>query len=89
MTNELIYDRIINFSINEIIPDRGVVYKSQGIKQETKVSQKITDLYDNSLSMFTKDVEPKTVVGGVPAKLIGPRRMNALQYKLGRARLFQ
>ena len=62
MTTELINDRIINFSINEIIPDREVVYKSQGIKQETKVSQKITDLYDYALSMFTKDVEPIGII---------------------------
>lgn len=62
MTTELIYDRIINFSINEIIPDREVVYKSQGIKQETKVPQKITDLYDYSLSLFKKDVEPKGII---------------------------
>lgn len=52
----------MNFSINEIIPDREVVYKSQGIKQETKIPQKITDLYDYSLSMFTKDVEPKGII---------------------------
>jgi len=62
MTTELIYGRIINFPINEIIPDREVVYKSQGINQETKVPQKITDLYDYSLSMFTKDAEPKGII---------------------------
>jgi len=62
MTTELIYNRIINFSINEITPDREVVYKSQGIKQETKVPQKINDLYDYSLSMFTKNIEPKGII---------------------------
>ena len=62
MATELIYDRIINFSISEIIPDREVVYKSQGIKPETKIPQRITDLYDYSLSMFTKDAEPRGII---------------------------
>jgi len=62
MTSELIYNRIINFSINEMIPDRVVVYKSQGIKQEPKVSKKINDLYDHALSIFTQDVEPKGIL---------------------------
>ena len=61
MTTEPIYDRMINFSTIEIIPDREVVYQSQGINQETKVPQKITDLYDHSLSLFTKGVEPKGI----------------------------
>jgi hypothetical protein len=62
MTTELIYDRIINFPIKEIIPDREVVYHSQGIDQKTKVPPKITDLYDYSLSMFKKGVEPKGII---------------------------
>ena len=40
-------------------------------------------------AVVTKDVESKVVVGGVPAKLICPRRVEQLRYKLGRARLFQ
>lgn len=62
MTTELIYNRIIDFSIDEIIPEREVVFKSQGIKLDTKVPQKITDLYDYSLSLFTKEVEPKGII---------------------------
>lgn len=62
MKTERICDRIINFSINEITPDKGFVYRSQGIKQETKVPQKISDLYDYSLSLFTKDAEPKGII---------------------------
>jgi len=40
-------------------------------------------------AVVTKDVEPMKVVGGVPAKEIGERRVSDLKYKLGRFRLFQ
>lgn len=40
-------------------------------------------------AVVTKDVAPKTIVGGVPAKELGPRRVGDLHYRLGRARLFQ
>jgi acetyltransferase-like isoleucine patch superfamily enzyme len=40
-------------------------------------------------AVVTKDVEPFTIVGGVPAKVIGERKNKNPNYKLGRARLFQ
>jgi acetyltransferase-like isoleucine patch superfamily enzyme len=40
-------------------------------------------------AVVTKDVPPKAIVGGVPAKVIGERKTKNLNYKLGRARLFQ
>lgn len=40
-------------------------------------------------AVVTKDVAPKTIVAGVPAKKIGDRKIKELSYKLGRARLFQ
>lgn len=40
-------------------------------------------------AVVTKDVPPFTIVGGVPAKLIGERQNKNPQYRLGRARLFQ
>ena len=40
-------------------------------------------------AVVTKDVDPFTIVGGVPAKLIGERKNKNPNYKLGRARLFQ
>ena len=40
-------------------------------------------------AVVTKDVPEKTIVAGVPAKEIGPRKIKKLNYKLGRARLFQ
>lgn len=40
-------------------------------------------------AVVTKDVDEFTIVGGVPAKLIGERKNKNLKYRLGRARLFQ
>jgi acetyltransferase-like isoleucine patch superfamily enzyme len=40
-------------------------------------------------AVVTKDVEAFAVVGGVPSKVIGERKVKDLHYKLGRARLFQ
>lgn len=40
-------------------------------------------------AVVTKGVEEFTLVGGVPAKVIGQRRLKDPHYKLGRARLFQ
>lgn len=40
-------------------------------------------------AVVTKDVDPFTIVGGVPAKLIGERKNKKPNYRLGRARLFQ
>lgn len=40
-------------------------------------------------AVVTKDVEPFTIVGGVPAKVIGERKNKNPNYRLGRARLFQ
>lgn len=40
-------------------------------------------------AVVTKDVSDFTIVGGVPAKVIGERKNKNPNYKLGRARLFQ
>lgn len=40
-------------------------------------------------AIVTKDVLPYTVVGGVPAQIIGERKNQNLNYKLGRARWFR
>lgn len=40
-------------------------------------------------AVVTKDVGEFEIVGGVPAKVIGERKIKDLHYKLGRARLFQ
>lgn len=40
-------------------------------------------------AVVTKDVNPLTVVGGVPAQEIGLRQVKQLNYRLGRTRLFQ
>ncbi len=40
-------------------------------------------------AVVAKDVADFTIVGGVPAKMIGERKNKSLNYRLGRARLFQ
>lgn len=40
-------------------------------------------------AVVTKDVADFMIVGGVPAQVIGERKLKDLHYKLGRARLFQ
>lgn len=40
-------------------------------------------------AVVTKDVGEFAIVGGVPAQVIGERKLKDLHYKLGRARLFQ
>lgn len=40
-------------------------------------------------AIVTKDVEPFTIVAGVPAVKIGERKAKDLKYKLGRPRLFR
>jgi len=40
-------------------------------------------------AVVTKDVADYAIVGGVPAKQIGERKNKKLNYRLGRARLFQ
>jgi len=40
-------------------------------------------------AVVTKDVPEFAIVAGVPAKVIGERKLKNLKYKLGRSRLFQ
>ncbi len=40
-------------------------------------------------AVVAKNVEPFSIVGGVPAQVIGQRQLKDLKYHLGRARLFQ
>jgi len=40
-------------------------------------------------AVVTKDVPDYAIVGGIPAKVIGDRKNKKLNYRLGRARLFQ
>lgn len=40
-------------------------------------------------AVVAKDVAPYAIVGGVPAKIIGERKLKDLHYRLGWARLFQ
>ncbi len=40
-------------------------------------------------AVVTKDVPPRALAGGVPAKVIGQRKLKHFHYRLGRSRLFQ
>lgn len=40
-------------------------------------------------AVVTKDVPPRSIVGGVPAQVIGERQVTDFKYRLGRFRLFQ
>ncbi len=40
-------------------------------------------------AVVTKDIAPFSIVGGVPAQIIGERKNKNPHYRLGRARLFQ
>lgn len=40
-------------------------------------------------AVVTKDISPRKIVGGVPAREIGERKVKKYTYRLGRARLFQ
>lgn len=40
-------------------------------------------------AVVTKDVPPRSIVGGVPAKILAERKLKELNYTLGRARWFQ
>ena len=40
-------------------------------------------------AVVTKDVTPFAIVGGIPAQVIGERKLKDPKYRLGRARLFQ
>ena len=40
-------------------------------------------------AIVTKDAPPFSIVGGIPAKIIGERKNKSLSYKLGRARWFR
>ncbi len=40
-------------------------------------------------AVVTKDVADFMIVGGVPAEVIGERKLKSLHYRLGRSRLFQ
>lgn len=40
-------------------------------------------------AVVTKDIPPFAIAGGVPAKIIGERKIKELRYRLGRARWFR
>ena len=40
-------------------------------------------------AVVTKNIPPLAIAGGVPAKVIGKRKIKKLNYRLGRSRLFQ
>ncbi|MEW5924888.1 MAG: vitamin B12 dependent-methionine synthase activation domain-containing protein [Candidatus Zixiibacteriota bacterium] len=57
--------QVINFEIEDLIPPAENVLKSQGIPPGTEVPEKILDLVEQSLEIFSDLCEPAGIIGDV------------------------
>jgi hypothetical protein len=55
----------MNFNINEIMPSREKVFDSQGVNPASKISEKMQDMYSESLHLFTKLAQPEGIIAEV------------------------
>lgn len=56
---------IMNFNINEILPSREKVFDSQGVNPALKISERIEEMYKESLQLFTQLAHPVGIVAEV------------------------
>jgi len=55
----------MNININDIIPNQERVFDSQGVNPASNVSEKMQDIYSESLHLFTKFAQPVAIVSNV------------------------
>jgi len=97
-TDVMIYNSEHNIHAEHFAADEGVVEAPVHIEDYVFIGPRVIILPGITIrkgavigagAVVTKDVEAFMIVGGVPAKVIGERKMQDLHYKLGRARWFR
>jgi maltose O-acetyltransferase len=97
-TGVMIYNSEHNIEAEHFAADEGIASASVAIGDYVFIGPRAILLPGVSIgkgaivaagAVVTKDVEPFTIVGGVPARTIGKRQNQDLHYRLGRARWFR
>lgn len=97
-TDVMIYNSEHNVHAEHFAADEGVIEASVHIEDYVFIGPRVIILPGVTIgkgavvgagAVVTKDVDAYSIVGGVPAKVIGERKIQDLHYKLGRARWFR